>query len=200
MQSLDIQNRSATTTAAPQVRRAADPVAKLIDISKCIGCKACQVACMQWNDLRDDIGTNVGVYDNPMDLTDQSWTVMRFSEISQDRRVDGVADPQGRLHALRGSGLPEGLSRAGRHRQVRQRDRRLHLGELHRLRLLHRRLPVQHSADQRQGQQGLQVLVVLGSRECRPGARVREDLPHRAPSSSAPRRTCSSAAPSGSTT
>jgi succinate dehydrogenase/fumarate reductase-like Fe-S protein len=26
-------------------------VAKLIDVSKCIGCKACQTACMEWNDL-----------------------------------------------------------------------------------------------------------------------------------------------------
>jgi formate dehydrogenase iron-sulfur subunit len=84
MQSLDVQDRSATTTATPQVRGAVQEVAKLIDISKCIGCKACQVACMQWNDLRDDIGTNVGVYDNPTDLTDQSWTVMRFSEIARD--------------------------------------------------------------------------------------------------------------------
>jgi len=83
-QSLDIQLRSATTTATPQVRIAEQEVAKLIDISKCIGCKACQVACMQWNDLRDDIGTTVGVYDNPIDLTDQSWTVMRFSEVSRD--------------------------------------------------------------------------------------------------------------------
>ena len=32
-------------------------VAKLIDVSKCIGCKACQVACMEWNDTRDAIGT-----------------------------------------------------------------------------------------------------------------------------------------------
>jgi formate dehydrogenase iron-sulfur subunit len=47
-------------------------VAKLIDESKCIGCKACQVACMNWNDLRDDIGENVGVYDNPADLTPAS--------------------------------------------------------------------------------------------------------------------------------
>jgi len=39
---------------------------------------------MQWNDLRDDIGTTVGVYDNPIDLTDQSWTVMRFSEVQHD--------------------------------------------------------------------------------------------------------------------
>jgi formate dehydrogenase iron-sulfur subunit len=84
MQSLDVQDRSATTTATPQVRGAVQEVAKLIDISKCIGCKACQVACMQWNDLRDDIGTNVGVYDNPTDLTDQSWTVMRFAEVARD--------------------------------------------------------------------------------------------------------------------
>jgi len=55
-------------------------VAKLIDVSKCIGCKACQTACMEWNDLRDEVGTNVGVYDNPADLTEHSWTVMRFSE------------------------------------------------------------------------------------------------------------------------
>jgi formate dehydrogenase iron-sulfur subunit len=59
----------------------ATKVAKLIDISKCIGCKACQVACMEWNDVRDEIGTNVGVYDNPPDLSANSYTVMRFSEV-----------------------------------------------------------------------------------------------------------------------
>jgi Fe-S-cluster-containing dehydrogenase component len=40
-------------------------VAKLIDVTTCIGCKACQVACSEWNDLRDEVGHNVGVYDNP---------------------------------------------------------------------------------------------------------------------------------------
>ena len=57
-----------------------------------------------------------------------------------------MADPQGRLHALRGSGLPEGLPGAGRDRAVRQRHRRLHQRELHRLRLLRQGLPVQHPA------------------------------------------------------
>ena len=80
LQSLDIAARSATTTPPPSARQGLE-VAKLIDISKCIGCKACQVACMEWNDLRDEVGINHGVYDNPMDLTDQSWTVMRFSEV-----------------------------------------------------------------------------------------------------------------------
>ncbi len=81
LQSLDIAARSATTVKQPDARSSIPQVAKLIDVSSCIGCKACQVACMQWNDLRDDIGHNVGVYDNPADLSPESWTVMRFSEI-----------------------------------------------------------------------------------------------------------------------
>ena len=85
LQSLDIRRRSATTTPSPSVRRPeSGDVAKLIDVSKCIGCKACQTACMEWNDLRDEVGTNHGVYDNPMDLTEASWTVMRFSEYENE--------------------------------------------------------------------------------------------------------------------
>jgi len=81
LQSLDIVRRSATTTPSPSIREAhSGEVAKLIDVSKCIGCKACQTACMEWNDLREDVGSNHGVYDNPMDLTATSWTVMRFTE------------------------------------------------------------------------------------------------------------------------
>lgn len=99
MQSLDVQKRSATTTTPPSVRVAEDPVAKLIDISKCIGCKACQVACMQWNDLRDEIGTTVGVYDNPTDLTDQSWTVMRFAEVQgKEGRLEWLIRKDGCMH------------------------------------------------------------------------------------------------------
>jgi formate dehydrogenase iron-sulfur subunit len=81
LQSLDVIRRSATTLPEPQVRGAyTGSVAKLIDTTKCIGCKACQVACMEWNDLRDDIGTCTGHYDNPHDLSEASWTLMRFAE------------------------------------------------------------------------------------------------------------------------
>ena len=89
LQSLDIVRRSATTTSSPSVRQAqTGTVAKLIDTTKCIGCKACQVACMEWNDLRDEIGTNIGGYQNPHDLTDQSWTLMRFAEYENPARRD----------------------------------------------------------------------------------------------------------------
>ena len=84
LQSQDVVARSATTTPPPQARSHVPEVAKLIDVSKCIGCKACQVACMEWNDLRDDVGTNVGVYTNPMDLTAESWTLMRFYEVEPE--------------------------------------------------------------------------------------------------------------------
>jgi formate dehydrogenase iron-sulfur subunit len=74
----DLLRRSASTIAAPAQRQ--PEVAKLIDVSKCIGCKACQVACLEWNDLREDVGVNTGVYENPHDLTPNSWTLMRFTE------------------------------------------------------------------------------------------------------------------------
>ena len=79
LQSLDVIRRSAATTPPPQVRGALE-VAKLIDVSKCIGCKACQSACLEWNDLRQEVGFNHGVYDNPLDLTPEMFTVMRFTE------------------------------------------------------------------------------------------------------------------------
>lgn len=89
LQSLDIAARSATTASTPVARTHKPEVAKLIDVSSCIGCKACQVACMQWNDLRDDVGDTNGTYDNPRDLTPQSWTVMKYSEVVTKTEDEG---------------------------------------------------------------------------------------------------------------
>ena len=97
LQSLDIVRRSSTTTPSPGVRET-QKVAKLIDISKCIGCKACQVACMEWNDLRDTVGDSNGTYDNPRDLTDESWTVMRFFEVEPDGKLEWLIRKDGCMH------------------------------------------------------------------------------------------------------
>ncbi len=99
LQSLDVVKRSATTTPTPQVRTAVPEVAKLIDVSACIGCKACQVACMQWNDLRPEVGNNVGVYDNPADLAPEAWTVMRFSEVEvEENKLEWLIRKDGCMH------------------------------------------------------------------------------------------------------
>lgn len=42
LQSQDYVRRSATTMTPPMARSHEDQVAKLIDVSRCIGCKACQ--------------------------------------------------------------------------------------------------------------------------------------------------------------
>ncbi len=97
LQSLDLRRRSATTTPPPGQREAIE-VAKLIDVSRCIGCKACQAACLEWNDLREEVGVNVGVYDNPHDLTENTWTLMRFSEVDVDGRFEWLIRKDGCRH------------------------------------------------------------------------------------------------------
>ncbi len=72
--------RVSATANVPAPERRLTEVAKLIDVSKCIGCKACQSACVEWNDTHPELEANVGVYENPHDLTPDMFTLMRFAE------------------------------------------------------------------------------------------------------------------------
>ncbi|MFP1455389.1 formate dehydrogenase subunit beta [Escherichia coli] len=112
-QSQDIIRRSATNGLTPAPGAGLPGRSgELIDVTTCIGCKACQVACSEWNDIRDTVGNNIGVYDNPHDLSAKSWTVMRFSEVEQNDKLE-MADPQRRLYALFRSRLPESVPGGG---------------------------------------------------------------------------------------
>ncbi len=120
-------------------------VCKLVDTTTCIGCKACEVACLEWN------GYTVQRNHVRQHLPDDAGDGMELLEPDQvqraraRRRQHDAADAQRSVHALRGSGLPGSMPGRRRHRAVRQRHRRFPGSELHRLRLLHDRLPVQHS-------------------------------------------------------
>lgn len=100
MQSQDIIKRSATNsiTPPPRARDYRAEVAKLIDVTTCIGCKGCQVACSEWNDIRDEVGYCNGVYDNPTDLSAKSSTVMRFSETTQNDKLEWLIRKDGCMH------------------------------------------------------------------------------------------------------
>lgn len=74
----DLVKRSASSV--PEPARKLTEVAKLIDISKCIGCKACQSACIEWNDTHPEMESFQGTYMNPHDLTPNMFTLMRFNE------------------------------------------------------------------------------------------------------------------------
>ena len=84
MSSLTIKRTSASehTTVARDVLRSEGPTyAKLVDISRCIGCKGCEVACKEWNDLKVEPTANFGSYQSHMDLSPNTWLLMRFNEI-----------------------------------------------------------------------------------------------------------------------
>jgi formate dehydrogenase iron-sulfur subunit len=94
----DLIRRSASSVPAPA--RQLEPVSKLIDVSKCIGCKACQSACLEWNNLKEDVGVNTGVYDTPHDLTPNTWTLMRFTEYEnpQTNNLEWLIRKDGCMH------------------------------------------------------------------------------------------------------
>ena len=81
---LDIVRISATTPPAPGVRTT-PTVVKLVDTSSCIGCKACEVACQEWNDLAPEATTQSGTYQTLPDMTARFWNLIRFSEHESER-------------------------------------------------------------------------------------------------------------------
>ena len=91
--------RISATANVPAPDRQLEKVAKLIDVSKCIGCKACQSACIEWNDTHPDMEENVGVYENPHDLTPDMFTLMRFSEyVNPEGDLEWLIRKDGCMH------------------------------------------------------------------------------------------------------
>ena len=67
----------------------------LIDIANCIGCRACQVACKQWNDqegeqtdLLDELG-----FQNPATLSAKTYTLISFHELPTNRLTRRAGAP-----------------------------------------------------------------------------------------------------------
>jgi formate dehydrogenase beta subunit len=56
----------------------ADAVGLLYDTTKCIGCKACMVACREANGLEADTGPSRGLYQMPADLNEKTQTVIKL--------------------------------------------------------------------------------------------------------------------------
>src|SRR2546421_353360 len=75
------------------------PKAMIQDNTRCIGCRACMVACKEWNDRPDDktdFFAGAG-YQNPRDLDANNYTLITFNEIVDGPNPDWVF----RRHQLR---------------------------------------------------------------------------------------------------
>jgi len=62
-------------------------VAKYIDTSTCIGCKACEVACQEWNDLPTVPSRQSGTYQTLPSLHAEFWNLIRFDEVEVDGQL-----------------------------------------------------------------------------------------------------------------
>ena len=72
----------------------------LYDVTKCTACRGCQSACKQWNGLEAEKTTNRGTYENPPDLSPNTWVKIKFKEVSTNgnRAIDWLFTRQACMH------------------------------------------------------------------------------------------------------
>jgi len=71
----------------------------LIDATKCMGCRGCQAACKQWNQLPAEKTTFTGSYENPPRLSSITWMRIKFREHENEAGgVDWLMSKQGCMH------------------------------------------------------------------------------------------------------
>jgi len=79
-QNLEIRRSSASVLGSLSGMRTAKTVSKYIDTTTCIGCKACEAACVEWNDLRRVATEQTGTYQTMPTLHAEYWNLIRFNE------------------------------------------------------------------------------------------------------------------------
>jgi formate dehydrogenase iron-sulfur subunit len=81
--SLELLRVSASSSPAPGIRLQ-PVVTKLVDTSTCIGCKACEVACQEWNDLPPESSVQMGTYQTLPETTENFWFLIKFNELEEN--------------------------------------------------------------------------------------------------------------------
>jgi formate dehydrogenase iron-sulfur subunit len=71
-----------------------------IDTTICTACRGCQVACKQWHDLPAEKTTNVGSYQNPQDLSFETYKLVRMSEEVIDGKLEWLFFPDQCRHCV----------------------------------------------------------------------------------------------------
>ena len=72
----------------------------LIDTTLCTACRGCQVACKQWHDLPAEETVNRGSYQNPEDLSFETYKLVRMEEEEIDGRLRWLFFPDQCRHCL----------------------------------------------------------------------------------------------------
>lgn len=84
---LEIRQRSAALRGEKTGIRQLPVVSKFIDTTTCIGCKACEVACQEWNDLELVSTKQTGTYQTMPTLDANFWNLIKFREEERDGQL-----------------------------------------------------------------------------------------------------------------
>jgi formate dehydrogenase iron-sulfur subunit len=60
-------------------------MAMVYDATKCVGCKACQVACKRWNKLPPESTEGQELYESPLGLSATTWTLIKVRESTEGK-------------------------------------------------------------------------------------------------------------------
>jgi formate dehydrogenase iron-sulfur subunit len=71
-----------------------------IDTTLCTACRGCQVACKQWHDLPAEETKNFGSYQNPADLSFDTYKLVRMNEEVIDGRLHWLFFPEQCRHCV----------------------------------------------------------------------------------------------------
>ena len=66
----------------------------LVDANKCMACRACQVACKQWNQNEGVKTINWGSYENPPTLGSETWMRILFNEKYENDKMQWLFTKQ----------------------------------------------------------------------------------------------------------
>jgi formate dehydrogenase iron-sulfur subunit len=72
----------------------------LIDTTLCMACRGCQVACKQWHNLPAEDTVNRGTYQNPADLSFDTYKLVRMREEVIDGKLRWLFFPDQCRHCL----------------------------------------------------------------------------------------------------
>lgn len=72
-------NIQPSSSASPVARSVSpDDLSILYDPVKCVGCRACQMACKRWNKLPAESTDPLGIYESPQGLSAITWNIIRL--------------------------------------------------------------------------------------------------------------------------
>lgn len=97
-----IQKMSAHTGPLPgAVPAREEQVAKLIDVTTCIGCRACEVACVEWNDLQFGYTEFQNNLQTMPDTRSDYWTLITMNEVANpDGTLSWLLRKHGCMHCV----------------------------------------------------------------------------------------------------